>query len=116
MNATVTLPLSEIDALRNDFEKALKEKNDLEATQMKIRVEVHERISAYQSAYDGYGNRYMKPEDNWRVYPHYYINMDDVINPLRDELRLEMEKQLVSKDKALIDIRDQYNYLDIKSS
>lgn len=113
MNATVTLPLSEIDALRNDLQKAVDRVKELESTQKKIKVEMYEQYTAFKT--DPY-HKIAVPYSAWKEYPHQYINMEDVTTTIRNEERTMFEKALNSKDKALRDVRDQYNKLEIKSS
>jgi hypothetical protein len=113
MNATVTMPLSEVDALRNDLQKAVDRIKELESTQKKIKVEMRERYTAFQT--DPY-RRIAVPYNEWKEHPHQYINMEEVIEPIRQEERLKVDEDLRKKDITIRDLTDQYAKLEIKYS
>lgn len=115
MNAEVTMPLSEIDNLRDNLKNALSRIKELESTEKKIKIEIREGYHAFKTDYRG-SIPIVLPYTAIREHPHQYINMDDVIGVIRDEETAKVQNELHSKDKAIIDLRDQFNKLEIKSN
>lgn len=129
-NAMVTLPLSEVDALRNKLEQAEYKVSQLEVSQMKIKVEMRERGVEIDSRYvqtnfgAGKFQEYFQ-KLVWHDHPHTYINMDEVIKPIRDEeeakvatytRKLEQNfKELTEKfEKAKTGFKDEIKHLNEK--
>lgn len=115
MNAEVTMPLSEIDNLRDNLKNALSRIKELESTEKKIKIEIREGYHAFKTDYRG-SIPIVVPYTAIREYPHQYVNMEDIINPIRDEERTKVQNEINSKDKTIKDLRDQYNKLEIKSN
>ena len=106
MGADVTMPLSELDALRDELKAAIARAAELEQKQSKIRVDVRERIQTFRSERLGFDAREIRPSWDWKHYPHEYINMEDVVGPIRDEERQKVQAELHEKDNKITELKD----------
>ena len=105
MNATVTIPLSEIDTLRNDLAKAQQKVSELESTQKKIKIEIREAYTSFMPS-PLRNDRQFLPYTSYKEHPHQYINMDEVIDPIRQEEKLKVEENTRKLEKEVRDLFD----------
>jgi len=113
MNADVTMPLSELDALRTKLEQEEYKVSVLETSQKMIKVEVRERVAAYKESYDvRLGMNRIDPRKDWSIYPHTYINLEDVIGPIRSEESRKVQDQLNERDRQITDYRKKLSEKD----
>jgi len=106
MNATVTMPLSEIDALRNDHAASMARVKELESTQAKVRVEVREAYASHESVRLG-GSQFYVPRTEWRTLPHTYINLDEVIKAIREEEAVKVASNTRKLEKEIKTLREE---------
>lgn len=112
-NAMVTVPLSEVDALRTKLEQAEYKASQLETTQKKVKVEISERITSYRHESvrnpSGWPQMIMVPDSKIMIHQPQYINLDDVIKTIREE-----EKQKVQNETAELERRIERQAATIK--
>jgi DNA mismatch repair ATPase MutS len=112
MGADVTMPLSELDSLRDELKEAIHKAAELEQRQSKIRVEVRERVTLYSSEDMGFRTREIRPVFDWKLYPHEYLNMEDVVGPIRDEERSKVQSDLNEKGRRISDLKNKLNIME----
>jgi len=97
MNATVTLPIGDLDKLRNDLKENQEKVKFLESRQKEVKLVVNEHTikSEYQSNNNwGFGSPgYYKMVDKYIEQEPQYINFDDV----KAELKKEAESKVIKK-------------------
>lgn len=116
MNAEVTMPLSEIDNLRDNLKNALARIKELESTEKKIKVEIRELRLDYEIFPTGYTQSKVIKTPNWKEYPHQYINLDEVISTIRQEEQFKVDANTRKLEKTVRDLVDQHGKLEIKNS
>lgn len=104
-NAMVSVPLTEVDALRKRVEDAEYKASQLEAREKKIKVEIREQITNYGTKIDRWGFHTV-PVTSWREHPHTYINLDEVIKPIREEEELKVADNTRRLEKQVKDSAD----------
>jgi hypothetical protein len=92
MNATVTLPISELDNLRDTIKDLTSKCADYEKTSKQIKLTLIDKRYEF-SPQDAGWNRCMYVKDIKLVESHQYINLEDVI----DILKYEQEQLVVEK-------------------
>jgi hypothetical protein len=114
-NAMVTVPLSEVDALRTKLEQAEYKVSVLETTEKKVKVEIRQSIMSAEREYVGGGSYQFRPVNRWQDHPHTYINMDDVIKPIREEEEQKvientrrLEKQVKESAETMHQMRERH--------
>lgn len=109
-NAMVTLPLSEVDAIRNSEQRLAERVQDLESKQRMIKVEVKEQIQTYQDRYGVVpGTKRIIPIMDWQAHPHIYVNMDDVIAPIREEEKHKLQSFIDERTRRVSQLENQLN-------
>lgn len=106
MNATVSLPLSEIDTLRDNLEASQARVKELEEKQKAVRIEISERVTTWEP--QGYLWRFVPTSKIIRKPPE-YINLDEIIKPLREEEQqkvVDNTKRLEASIKSLEEQRE----------
>lgn len=116
MNAEVTMPLSEIDNLRNNLKNALVRVKELESTEKKIKVEIRELCLGHETHPTGYMRSHTFETLKWKEYPHQYINLDEVISTIRQEEQFKVDANTRKLEETVRDLVDQHGKLEIKNS
>src|SRR5690606_6618133 len=120
MNATVTLPISELDNLRDSLKEKTERIKDLEKTQKQIRFIIVDSIVEHQPVYDNW-SQVIKGyvSNNKLVQSVFYENLDDIIVPIRKEeekrvnekirdLELAIEHSEKKHQKVINDLKEKY--------
>lgn len=87
MNATVTLPIGDLDKLRNDLNEARNRVKELEINEREVRIKVIE------TSVMGYDWRTGKTNNSFKVIES-YVAMNDVLEPLRQKVQEEEQEKI----------------------
>jgi hypothetical protein len=106
-NAMVTMPLSEVDAIRNLNQQLTERVNDLDAKQKMIKVEVRQMSTSFERSYLG-GNTFgVVAVNKWQEHPHAYINMDEVIFPIREEEKAKLQSFIDERTRRVSELENE---------
>jgi hypothetical protein len=111
-NAMVTMPLSEVDAIRNLNQQLTERVNDLDAKQKMIKVEIRQMATFFERSYLG-GNTFgVVAVNKWQEHPHAYINMEDVIMPIREEEKTKLQSFIDERTRRVSELENERSVIN----
>lgn len=115
ISGSVSVPLVELDRMRSDHANAVKVAQDLKSKWPMIIVRVSQTES-YIKAEESYGSsgrmqvNYKTALEESKI--DNYVNMEEILEPIRNDIRKEFQKSLNQKEEALRDFVGKVKHLN----
>jgi flagellar biosynthesis/type III secretory pathway protein FliH len=105
MNATVTLPIGDLDKLRNDLKEAEEKVKFFEKHEKSVKLIVTEHLQVNQLMHYRYGAPYYEMVDKFLAKEPQYINFEDVKAQLKKEAENTVIEKIGQLDRLVVDLK-----------
>jgi len=109
MNATVTMPVSDLDTLRDKIKELTEVNKHLESVQKQVKLIVRKKELGFgtEYGYNDYGIRsqYYKEKEMLIDQPPVYINFEEVKEELKERVQTEFIEKIGSLERSNINLQ-----------
>lgn len=109
MNATVTMPVQELDTMRNKIKELELANKSLEDTQKQVKLIVSERQHGFTEEWGWRTgikpHKYYTAKDKLVEQPPVYVNFEDVVEELKDKVKLDYIEKIGELERQNIDLQ-----------
>jgi flagellar biosynthesis regulator FlaF len=112
MNATVTMPIKELDDLRNNLKTTLEELSTYKKNQKKIEVTTSDIYYTTGINYDNFGRSYYSEKKDKRVVSKEYINFEDIELEFKQKAEDKVSTTIKTLEKTISDLRIKENSIE----